>query len=134
MGCPYYQDLTRLCIQHFPRVMEYPSFGTCDSEDYHNCLAYITLMADFRCKYQNLCIEDLVLNIPFLVKFFIEDDKTFQFFKKVSERYCTSEQNHVNCACFKSYEQGIHPPVELLPDGKKFRLRDLVLRKELVLD
>lgn len=79
-------------------------------------------------------MEDLVLNQPVLAKFFIEDDRTIQFFKKMTQKYCSSEQNHVNCACFRSWEQGIHPPVELLPDGKKFRLRGLVLKKEITLE
>lgn len=134
MSCPYYEDLTRTCIQFFPRVMNHTSFSTCESDSYLNCLAYIALKSGFRCKYQNLCLEDLVLNVPILAKFFVEDDRTIKLFKSMAEKYCSSEKNHVNCACFKLLEQGIHPPVELLPDGKKFRLRDLLLKKEIVIE
>jgi len=134
MSCPYYEDLTRTCIQFFPRVMNHTSFSTCESDNYLSCLAYIALKSGFRCKYQNLCLEDLVLNVPILAKFFVEDDKTIKFFKSMTEKYCSSEQNHANCACYKLLEQGIHPPVELLPDGKKFRLRDLILKKEIVIE
>jgi hypothetical protein len=134
MGCPHYEDFTRNCIQFFPHVMEYPSFGTCDSDNYRNCLAYIALLSGFRCKYQNLCLEDLVLHVPILAKFFIEDDRTIQLFKSMTEKYCSSEQNHTQCACFELLEQGIHPPVELLPDGKKFRLRDLIFKREIIIE
>jgi hypothetical protein len=134
MSCPYYEDLTRTCIQYFPRVLNHTSFSTCESDNYVNCLAYIALSSGFRCKYQNLCLEDLVLNVPILAKFFVEDDRTIKLFKSMAEKYCSSEQHHVECACYKLLEQGIHPPVELLPDGKKFRLRDIILRREIVIE
>jgi hypothetical protein len=134
MSCPYYQDFTRTCIQYFPKVVQHSDFSVCDSEDHSDCLAFIALNAGFRCKYQNQCLEDLILNQPILAKLFIEDDRTIQFFKQMTQKYCSSEQNHTNCACFRLWEQGIHPPVELLPDGKKFRLRDLVLKKEITLE
>lgn len=76
----------------------------------------------------------MVLQVPILAKFFIEDHQTIELFKTMVQKYCSSEQNHVNCACFKLWEQGIHPPVELLPDGKKYRLRDLLLRRQIVLE
>jgi hypothetical protein len=134
MSCPHYQDLTRTCIQYFPRVVSHSDFSVCQSEAYTDCLAYIALSAKFHCKYQNNCLEDLVVNIPLLAKLFIEDDRTIRFFKQMTEKYCFSEKNHSSCACFKLWEQGIHPPVELLPDGKKFRLRDILLKKEIILE
>ena len=135
MSCPYYQDLTRDCIQYFPRVVKHADFSVCQSADkYTDCLAYVALSSGFRCKYQNNCLEDLILNQPLLAKLFIEDDRTIQFFKQMSQKYCSSEQNHLNCACFRLWEQGIHPPVELLPDGKKFRLKDLIFKKEIILE
>jgi hypothetical protein len=94
----------------------------------------MALKSKFRCKYQNSCIEDLTVNIPFLVRFFVESDNTVQVFRDAMQKYCSSEENHVNCACFKLLEQGIHPPVELLPDGSKFRLRDIILRRKIILD
>ncbi|MBN1861509.1 MAG: hypothetical protein JW840_08630 [Candidatus Thermoplasmatota archaeon] len=134
MSCPYYQDLTRTCIQYFPRVVQHSDFIVCDSERYPNCLAYIALRSGYRCPYQNQCLEDMVLQVPILAKYFIEDHQTIELFKKMVQHYCSSEQNHVNCACFKLWEQGIHPPVELLPNGKKYRLRDLLLKRDIVLE
>jgi len=134
MGCPHYIDYTRNCIQYFPRIIEYPGFDTCDSDNYCNCLAYIVLKSGFVCKNQNQCLEDLVGAIPPLVKYFIEDNKTIQLFKSMVEKYCSSKENHVQCACYKLFEQGIHPPAELLPDGKKIRLRDIVFKKEIVIE
>jgi hypothetical protein len=109
-------------------------FETCESEEYQNCLAYIALKSDFRCTYQNQCLEDLVLHVPILAKFFIEDHKTIELFKQMVTKYCSSQENHKTCACFLLWEQGIHPPFELLPNGKKFRLRDLVLRREVIIE
>lgn len=134
MSCPHYVDYTRTCIQHFPRVMEYPSFLVCESDNYRDCMAYIVLKTGFRCKYMNICLEDLVTAIPALVRHFIEDEKTMTMYKSMAEKYCTSESNVVKCACFKLFEQGIHPPTELLPDGTKVRLRDLLFKKEIVIE
>lgn len=135
MGCPYYDDYTRNCVDFFPRVMKHSDFSICQSSDkYSDCLAFVALKSGFRCKYQNNCLEDLVMNQPLLAKFFIEDDRTIQFFKQMTQKYCSSEQNHLNCACFRLWEKGIHPPVELLPDGKRFRLRDLIFKKEIILE
>jgi hypothetical protein len=72
--------------------------------------------------------------MPALVKYFIEDEKTINLFKSMVEKYCACESMHRECACFKLFEQGIHPPTELLPDGKKLRLRDLIFKKEIVID
>jgi hypothetical protein len=134
MSCPHYIDLTRTCIQHFPRVLEYSSFTVCESEHYQDCLAYIALKTGFLCPYHNQCLEDLVADMPAIVKYFIEDEKTMKLFKSMAGKYCTSETNHKQCACFKLFEQGIHPPTELLPDGKKIRLRDLIFKKEIVVE
>jgi hypothetical protein len=134
MGCPHYEDYTRSCIQFFPHVLNYTSFDTCESDKYFNCLAYIALKSGFRCKHLNQCVEDLVEAIPPLVKYFIEDDKTVQIFKSMVEKYCSSKEKHDQCACYKLFEQGIHPPAELSPDGKTIRLRDLLFKKEIVIE
>lgn len=134
MSCPYYQDFTRNCIQFFPKVLSHTSFSTCESEAYVDCFAYIAIQAGFRCKYQNYCIDDLTSHIPFISQFFVQNDSAMRLFRDMIEKYCSSKENHVNCACFKLHEQGIRPPVELLPDGTRFRLRDIVLKKKVVLE
>jgi len=134
MSCPYYIDYTRTCIKHFPEVKEYSSFRVCESDGYLNCLAFIALKTGYLCKYHKQCLLDLITDMPILVKFFIEDEKTVKLFKSMTEKYCTSEENNAQCACFKLFEQGIHPPTELLPDGKKIRLRDLLFKKEIIVE
>jgi hypothetical protein len=134
MSCPHYQDLTRTCIQYFPRIIQHSDFSVCESDGHSECLVFIALKSGFRCEFMNNCIEDLVTNQPILAKLFIEDDWTIHYFKQVSQKYCTSVEKHVDCACYRLWVQGIHPPVELLPDGKKFRLRDLILKKEIILE
>jgi len=134
MSCPHYVDYTRTCIQHFPRVIEYPSFTVCESENYQDCLAYIALKTRFLCPFHRSCLEDLTTGTSIIVKYLIEDEKLVKFFKSMAEKYCTSETNHRQCACYKLYEQGIRPPTELLPDGRKMRLRDLIFKKELTIE
>ncbi|HVQ00523.1 MAG TPA: hypothetical protein VMT57_03310 [Candidatus Thermoplasmatota archaeon] len=134
MSCPYYVDFTRTCIEHFPEVREYSSYSVCESEGFTSCLAYIALKTGYLCKYHKQCLLDLITEMPILVKFFIEDEKTVKLFKSMAEKYCTSEENNVRCACFQLFEKGIHPPTELLPDGKKIRLRDLLFKKEIVVE
>lgn len=97
-------------------------------------MAYTALKTGFLCKYHSQCLEDLVADAPLIVKFFIEDEKTVKLFKSMAEKYCTSEINHRQCACFRLFEQGIHPPTELLPDGKKIRLQDLLLKKDIIVE
>ncbi len=134
MNCPYYQDLTRTCIQSFPRVLLNTDFSVCESDAHSNCFAYVALQAPFHCKYERQCIEDLIQNQPLLSKLFIEDNRAIQLIKQMTSKYCFSEKRHKDCACFRLLEQGIRPPVELLPDGSKFRLRDLLLKKEITLE
>jgi hypothetical protein len=134
MSCPYYIDYTRMCVQFFPQVMERSNFSTCDSEDYHDCLAYRVIQKDFKCKYLKRCIEKTIKDTPQLVKYFIEDKTALKIFEEAVEKYCTSEPQHVHCAGFKLFEQGIQSPLGLLPDGKKIRLRDIVFKKEIVIE
>jgi len=114
--------------------MSHTSFSICESDKYVDCYAYFALKAGFQCKYQDYCIDDLTTNVPHIAKLFIESDTTMQLFKDMIEKYCSSKQNHLNCACYKLHEQGIRPPLELLPDGTKFRLRDIILGKKVVLE
>lgn len=134
MGCPYYQDYTRTCIEFFPRVIQHSDFMICGSEAYHSCLAYVVLQKDFRCKYQNDCLEMMVQDVPWMLQFFIQDEKVKKFFREVIDTYCSSIQNHVLCANYKLLEQGIIPPVELMPDGRKLRFRDILFKRELTIE
>lgn len=134
MGCPYYEDYTRLCITRFPKIKNYMSFETCQSDKYTNCLVYNVLQKKFNCKYLERCAEEAVKGIPPLVKFFVEDDITIKLFKEIVLKYCTIEERHSHCANYEAYEQGITPPLELLPNGKKIRISDILLRKEIIID
>ena len=134
MGCPYYEDFTRLCITRFPNIKNYTSFETCQSEKHTNCLVFNVLNKKFNCKYLERCAEEAVKGIPPIVKFFVEDDVTIKLFKEIVVKYCTVEERHSQCANYQSYEQGITPPLELLPNGKKIRISDILLRKEIIID
>ena len=134
MYCPYYEDFTRLCITRFPHIKNYTSFETCQSEKHTNCLVYNVLQKPFNCKYLERCAEEAVQGIPPLLKYFVEDDATIKLFKEIVLKYCTLEDKHRDCANFKLYEQGIQPPLELLPNGKKIKISDILLRKEITVD
>jgi hypothetical protein len=134
MGCPYYKDYTRMCIQFFPQVIQHSGFSVCESDKYQSCLAYHILQKDFKCKYLNRCLEIISQDLPWIFKFFIEDEKFQNFYREVIDKYCSSEQNHVLCSNYKLLEQGIKPPLELLPDGKKLRIRDIVFKKEITIE
>ena len=133
-GLSRYEDFTRGCIQFFPHVLNYTSFDTCEIRYRNISLSCIyCFKIGFRCKHLNQCVE--ISSGRFLpVKYFIEDDKTVQIFKSMVEKYCSSKEKHVQCACYKLFEQGIHPPAELSPDGKTIRLRDLLFKKEIVIE
>ena len=110
MSCPRYVDNTRAFIQHFPQVLKYSNYKVCEPEEYHNCLAYLVLKMGLLCKYNKQRLEDIT-KMHILVKKFIEDEKTMELFKSMIEKYCTSEKNHSQCACFKLFKQSIHPPI-----------------------
>jgi hypothetical protein len=134
MGCPYFEDLTRLCITRFPHIKNFTSYDICQSPSYVNCLVYNVLQKEFNCKYLERCAEEAVKGIPPLIKFFVEDDKTMKLFREIVVKYCTVEEKHTQCANYKMYEQGLQPPLELLPNGKKVRISDILLRKEISID
>ena len=60
--------------------------------------------------------------------------KKLNFFRETYEKYYSSEQNHVLCANYKLLEYGIKPPLELLPDGKKLHFRDILFKKESIIE
>jgi hypothetical protein len=134
MGCPYYEDFTRLCVTRFPSNINYMDFATCQSENYTNCLVYNVLQKKFNCKYLERCAEETVKSIPPLIKYFVEEENTMKLFREIIQKYCTSEVKHAQCANFKLFEQGIQPPIELLPNGKKVRISDILLKKEISID
>ncbi|HWR28145.1 MAG TPA: hypothetical protein VN377_06900 [Candidatus Thermoplasmatota archaeon] len=57
--------------------------------------------------------------IPPLLKYFIDNGTTIKLFNEIVSKYCVSEEKHAQCVNFKLFEQGMRPPVELLPNGKK---------------
>lgn len=134
MSCPYYEDFTRLCITRFPRIKNFMNFSTCQSEQPDNCVVYIVLHKPFNCKYLDRCAEEAMEEIPLLLKYIVEENTTIQLFKRILLKYCTSEQKHAECANFKSLEQGIEPPIELLPNGKKIKITDILLKKEITIE
>jgi hypothetical protein len=75
-----------------------------------------------------------VKSIPPLIKYFVEEENTMKLFREIIQKYCTSEVKHAQCANFKLFEQGIQPPIELLPNGKKVRISDILLKKEISID
>jgi len=106
----------------------------CESEAYHSCLATVVLQKNFRCKYQNHCLEMMVQDAPWMLQFYIQDEKIKKFFRGIIDTYCSSIQNHVLNAKTKLLEQGIIPPVELMPDERKLRFRDILFEKELTIE
>jgi hypothetical protein len=134
MNCPYFEDFTRICITRFPSQINYTSYDTCQSENHTNCLIYNVLQKKFNCKYLERCAEDTVKAIPPLLKLFVEDGTTMKLFREIVLKYCTSEVRHAECANFKLYEQGIQPPIELLPNGKKVKVTDILLKREITVD
>jgi hypothetical protein len=134
MNCPYYEDFTRNCIKYFPYIKNLTSFNTCESDAYQDCLVYNVLQKPFKCKYLEKCVNDAVKNIPALVRFFVEDNKTIKLFKTIAEKYCTSEIKHSHCENFKLFEQGIQPPLDLLPDGKRIHPSDILFKKEITIE
>jgi len=68
MGCPYYQDYTRTCVQFFPQVVQHSDFTVCESGKYQGCLACFVLQKGFRCKYQNRCLQIMSQDLPWILK------------------------------------------------------------------
>jgi hypothetical protein len=110
------------------------SFETCESDKHLDCLVYNVLQQKFNCKYLQRCAEDAIGGVPVLLKYFVEEEMTIKLFKEIVLKYCTVEERHIQCANFQMYEQGLQPPLELLPNGKKIKISDILLKKEIIID
>ena len=64
-----------------------------------------------------------------LVKKFVEDEKTMELFKSMVEKYCTSEKNHSQCACFKLFKQSIHPPNIVVARWKEYPFEKINIKE-----
>ena len=132
MNCPLYQDFTRTCIKKFPEFIEFPTYSFCKSDDYKKCLAYIIYSSPFVCKYLVPCGNAYKKDVPIIITNMFGETETREIYYHLTVHYCLSQENHINCAKYKIYEQKKKPPLNLLPDGRRVHFIDALLKRKII--
>ena len=132
MVCPLYIDFTRNCIEKFPDFLVFPTFDLCESDDYNECLAYLILNSSFSCPYLISCGKEYKKTLPTIVKKLLGEKETRNIYHKYAVEYCTSQENHVNCAKYKLFSEGKTPPITLFPDGRELNPLELVVKRKVI--
>lgn len=133
MVCPYYKDFTRECITKFPDFLEFPTFDFCASDDYKNCIAYLIFTSEFTCPYLTTCGNAYKKTIPKIITKMLGEKEIREIFYQYSVEYCISQENHTKCAKYKLLADGITPPINLFPDGKKIDPMVLLRKRKLMI-
>jgi hypothetical protein len=133
MPCPYYKDDIRECLEEYFHLHQYNKTKYCESDEYIKCLVYLAVNSKIQCKYLDNCASSYDKKYSNLFKKIFDNENIRKFLYDMMTKYCFSE-NCVNCAKFKIYDVGDVPPLTLRPDGKKFHLSDILLKKEIVLE
>jgi hypothetical protein len=132
MVCPLYVDFTRNCIEKFPDFLVFPTFDLCQSDDYKGCLAYLILNSSFSCPYLITCGKEYKKNLPKVVTRLLGEKETRDIYYKYAVQYCTSQENHVNCAKYKLLSAGKIPPITLFPDGRKVNPLEFLVKRKIL--
>jgi hypothetical protein len=132
MGCPLYRDFTRTCIEKFPDFLMFPTFELCDSNDYNECIAHLIYYSPFVCPYLIPCGNAYKNNVPKVITKMLGEKETREMFYKYTAYYCISKENHTKCAKYQLLVEGKTPPINLLPDGSKSSIIDVILRRKII--
>lgn len=110
MGCPYFIDYARECVEDI-RALPEGTITLCDSESYTQCPFYLKKQNNvLSCKHIGMC--------HFFNHFSMD---TFNDFIALTKTFCLSD-NHVNCARYNLKEFDKLVPDDLAPDGTRLSL------------
>lgn len=132
MNCPLYVDFTRECVEYYPHLLPYASFDNCETEQFKDCLIYMTLHSKCNCIYTKKCADIYNKKFPKLLQKMFDEEEIHKSIHEMMVTYCLTE-NCINCAKFKLLIKGKSPPINLSPDGKKVHITDILIRKKLTI-
>jgi hypothetical protein len=112
--------------------LEFHNYDLCVTDRYTECLAYLVYNSPFACKYVTTCGKAYKHGVPKLLMNMLNEKETRDIFYNLSVQFCLSQDKHNTCAKYKIYEEGKVPPINLLPDGSKSGLIDLLLKRKLL--
>jgi hypothetical protein len=125
MSCPLFEDYTRGCIKEFSDLVAYSNFDVCDSKEYKKCPLYIMVNSKFKCQYFQTCLHAYYKGIPnFIEKLFLDEKFKGDIIVCLTKKYCSSEDNYMNCARYMFVSHAEEPPLTLFSDDRVIHLAD----------
>ena len=134
MGCPFYEDFTRLCIKKFPQLVKVASFEICETEQYVGCQIYKICTSNFNCEFLEKCTNQYIEKMPKFVTTLFMDDKGVKDMTDVLMKFCLSSEKSKTCAKYQFYSKGEIPPINLLPDGRKINPFDILFKRKFIVN
>ena len=129
MGCPLYQDFTRSCIKNFPMLTKVASFEICESDQFYNCQIYKICTSNFNSEFLHICADQYIEKLPKFITTVFMDETGVKEMTDILMKFCLSSEQSKTCAKYQFYEKGKNPPINLLPDGRKISLSDILFKK-----
>jgi hypothetical protein len=122
MSCPLFQDNIRICEDKFPHLLQDVSLDYCQSDEYSICPFYRILE-----KNQPYCknIEECGHHLHRLNSVVHHNTDTFKKIKHLVFNYCLSEKKD-ECARLKKIVNGDNVPNDLLQDGSRLKIKDII--------
>jgi len=133
MSCPFFVDSTRMCVVRFPDIVKFTAFETCQSEQYIDCPIYLPFNNSFNCEHLNYCIKQRLEETPQYVQNLFMGGEAHRLVKDIQIKYCFSPQNSKTCMRYSLFLKGEIPSSNLMPDGRKINLLDLIKRRKLII-
>jgi len=134
MGCPFYEDFTRLCIKKFPQLVKVASFEICETGQYVGCQIYKICTSNFNCEFLENCASQYIEKMPKFVTTLFMDDKGVKDMTDVLMKFCLSSEKSKTCAKYQFYSKGEIPPINLLPDGRKINPFDILFKRKIIVN
>lgn len=133
MGCPFYVDFTRMCLEKLPDVVKFSTFEFCESEHFPDCPLFLLSNSDFQCENANRCGNQLLEETPGLIQHFMKGSEIAKLMLEFQVKYCISPEKSKTCARYQEFSKGKKPPVSLTPDGRTMNLVDVIFKRKRIL-
>lgn len=122
MSCPLLKENIRECESKFTHLLKDVSLNYCQSDDYSICPFYKIIE-----EKQPYCenIEDCGYHLHRLNSVVHHNTDTYKRIMHLVFNYCLSEKKE-ECARLKKKKKGYNVPNDLLQDGSRLKLKDII--------
>lgn len=122
MSCPLLQDNIQGCKEKFPHLVQDVSLDYCQSNEYKICPFYKIIINN-----QSFCenIEKCGHHLHRVNSVVHHNTDTYKRIMNLVFNYCLSEKKD-ECARLKKIKSGDEVPNDLLQDGSRLKLKDIL--------